>query len=753
MKKNKNGFFLPETIVVISIVAVVLLGVFQVFSSVFLRYTETEKYNTVNSLNAVAAVQKYLESTSVNYEDVLGDAYYIDLTDNYSSEIFKRIKEEYSIDKTYLIDLNQLFQDDNIGVFNVTTRKYLETFNKQNGIILVAVVNGNEFASSKVSGSLSVKLIGDESDEYAVYVKLGGSFVDPGYKNWNGLEPTKTWEAPLDINQEGTYYLVYDFDGYLVRRKVVVISKTDFEYDYTGSIQTFTAPVSGTYKVELWGAQGGGEKGGMGGYTSGLIALVKGEKLFVNVGQKGPANATTTNVGGYNGGGYSGNDGGAKSYGGGGATDVRLVAGSWSDAKSLNSRIMVAAGGAGTTSALTTLAGGGGGLIGINGTSSNATFNTNAYLPIGSNQTGVGFAYETTKRQGAFGYAIQSNTTGWGGGGGGGYYGGSNGHGTTGSGGSSYISGHTGAVAIISESDTTAKSGCTTGTSDNSCSIHYSGKMFTNTIMIDGQGYNWTNEKGEQVQMPSPSGVVYATGEGHSGNGYAKIALVTGENSSSEMGQPVKNGLKVWLDANYNTGTSHSNTATTWKDLSGNGIDGVISGAVWGSNYLKFDGSNDWVKLTQMNYSNYTIEIVTMPEALPSSEVDLVANFESGGYGLVFVNGYAKNLAYVSSAYKEAKVPSISTINTKYSIAGSYDGKTLKVYMNGNLASSLSLTGSIGTTSSSTVMAIGANPAGSSANGNYYNGRVYSVRIYNRALTDAEIRENYKVDNSNYKIN
>ena len=251
MKKNKNGFFLPETIVVISIVAVVLLGVFQVFSSVFLRYTETEKYNTVNSLNAVAAVQKYLESTSVNFEGVLGDAYYLDITDNSSSEIFKRIKEEYSIDKAYLIDLNQLFQDDNIGVFNVTTRKYLETFSKQNGIILVAVVNGNEFASSKVSASLSVKLIGDESNEYAVYVKLGSSFVDPGYKNWNGTEPTKTWETPLDINQEGSYYLVYDFDGYLVRRKVVVISKIDFEYDYTGSVQTFTAPVSGTYQLEV----------------------------------------------------------------------------------------------------------------------------------------------------------------------------------------------------------------------------------------------------------------------------------------------------------------------------------------------------------------------------------------------------------------------------------------------------------------------------------------------------------------------
>ena len=60
--------------------------------------------------------------------------------------------------------------------------------------------------------------------------------------------------------------------------------------------------------------------------------------------------------------------------------------------------------------------------------------------------------------------------------------------------------------------------------------------MFTNTIMIDGQGYNWTNEKGEQVQMPSPSGVVYATGEGHYGNGYARITLVTSSENSNETG-------------------------------------------------------------------------------------------------------------------------------------------------------------------------------------------------------------------------
>ena len=429
MKKNKNGFFLPETIVVISIVAVVLLGVFQVFSSVFLRYTETEKYNTVNSLNAVAAVQKYLESTSVNFEGVLGDAYYLDITDNSSSEIFNRIKEEYSIDKAYLIDLNQLFQDDNIGVFNVTTRKYLETFNKQNGIILVAVVNGNEFASSKVSASLSVKLIGDESNEYAVYVKLGSSFVDPGYKNWNGTEPTKTWETPLDINQEGSYYLVYDFDGYLVRRKVVVISKIDFEYDYTGSVQTFTAPVSGTYQLEVWGAQGG-SSGGVGGYSIGTVYLTENQVLYINVG--GAGNGTK---GGYNGGGTALTGG----YGGGGATHIATKSGLLSTLSSNIDNVLIVAGGGGGNGA----SGAGGSAGGISG-SKGVDGECSNKAGSGGTQTAGGACVDTSySNKGSFGAGGAGKGGNNGGAGGAGLYGGASGTGGGcyggGGGGSSYI--------------------------------------------------------------------------------------------------------------------------------------------------------------------------------------------------------------------------------------------------------------------------------------------------------------------------
>ena len=44
--------------------------------------------------------------------------------------------------------------------------------------------------------------------------------------------------------------------------------------------------------------------------------------------------------------------------------------------------------------------------------------------------------------------------------------------------------------------------------------------------MIDGAGYSWTNTKGSLQAMPNPSGGNYASGVGHSGNGYARITYL-----------------------------------------------------------------------------------------------------------------------------------------------------------------------------------------------------------------------------------
>ena len=111
---------------------------------------------------------------------------------------------------------------------------------------------------------------------------------------------------------------------------------------------------------------------------------------------------------------------------------------------------------------------------------------------------------------------------------GGGYYGGAScGGGYIGGGGSSYISGHTGSVAIASADDVVQPRSprldsqgvaCTDNSSDALCSQHYSGKVFFDTVMIDGQGRRWTNQVGPLQRMPSPAGGYYQLGQGHNDN-------------------------------------------------------------------------------------------------------------------------------------------------------------------------------------------------------------------------------------------
>ena len=113
-------------------------------------------------------------------------------------------------------------------------------------------------------------------------------------------------------------------------------------YNCTESVETFIAPYTGMYLLEAWGAQGGnaGEtninekimtavEGGKGGYSSGLVALNAGDKVYVAVGGAGGslvmADRNTTMEGGYNGGGQALSDSDKNSQGsGGGATHFAI---------------------------------------------------------------------------------------------------------------------------------------------------------------------------------------------------------------------------------------------------------------------------------------------------------------------------------------------------------------------------------------------------------------------------------------------
>lgn len=116
-------------------------------------------------------------------------------------------------------------------------------------------------------------------------------------------------------------------------------------YNYTGTVQTYVVPPCVfTINVQVAGAQGGGPSGGLGATVTGTLAVTPGQVLEIRVGGQ-----PTGTAGGYNGGG----NGLASSipatvnssFGGGGASDIRIAP------YGLANRVAVGGGGGGRNGA------------------------------------------------------------------------------------------------------------------------------------------------------------------------------------------------------------------------------------------------------------------------------------------------------------------------------------------------------------------------------------------------------------------
>ena len=217
--------------------------------------------------------------------------------------------------------------------------------------------------------------------------------------------------------------------------------QTEWLFDYTGGEQTFVAPVTGVYKLETWGAQGGTANstyvGGYGGYSTGKINLKKNSEIYVDIGGQGESSTTSAagfvTKGGYNGGGSGKNHAnldGRYVSAGGGATHISYEKGLLSTLESKKDSILiVSSGGSGSgyysSDYYVVSPGHGGGFEGTTGSTYYVgQVLTNFNIP---NQTS-GYAFglgESGKSEGA--------------GAGGGYYGGYTTGSLNGSGGSSYI--------------------------------------------------------------------------------------------------------------------------------------------------------------------------------------------------------------------------------------------------------------------------------------------------------------------------
>lgn len=383
---------------------------------------------------------------------------------------------------------------------------------------------------SQLSKAEEIKYKAGIYDVNNLDIKISGTKPDSGFIAINNFEVVggclkygkykyESCGSEVEVTKGGTC----DSDTYECN---AVVSNTEEEFAFvnTNSLgepiepkaQKYIVPQTGLYKIQLWGAEGGksycdatlcAKDPGKGGYAEGLINLIAGDVLYFYIGEKGSdgiMNSKTPRS--FNGGGLGTSDEDTSVTGyeaagaGGGATDVRLVRGAWNDFDSLVSRIMVAGGGGGQ-SWRSRNGGAGGGLKGGDSSSALGATQTTGY------QFGVGKDGE--------GKGASDGVAG----GGGGYWGGTSGNSSAlevGSGGSGYISGHTGCVAIASASATTPKAGCEDNTTNQSCSVHYSKKQFFGTVLLDGTS-----------EIPTYDGS--STMIGNSGHGHAKIYLYTDE--------------------------------------------------------------------------------------------------------------------------------------------------------------------------------------------------------------------------------
>jgi hypothetical protein len=209
-------------------------------------------------------------------------------------------------------------------------------------------------------------------------------------------------------------------------------------------------------------------------------------------------------------------------------------------------------------------------------------------------------------------------------------------------------------------------------------------------------------------------------------------------------------GLIAWYRFNEIALTGSANDVI---DHSGNSLHGTSIGGARTSSILykeypssiELDGSNDYVNIpynSVLNSQTVTMSAWLKPESSGvfqtpvTREPDQVSS--QIGYGLrqrtnnkwwftVGREGYGIAAESVSSL----------VVNEWQHIVGTYDGATVKIYVNGRLEDTEAFTEIVNATSDMKIGRLNSSLL------NYFNGNIDDLRIYNRTLSDAEVKKLY----------
>jgi hypothetical protein len=233
-------------------------------------------------------------------------------------------------------------------------------------------------------------------------------------------------------------------------------------------------------------------------------------------------------------------------------------------------------------------------------------------------------------------------------------------------------------------------------------------------------------------------------------------ALTAAEISQNYYGGPIVTNGMVWgVDASNLV--SYPGSGTVWQSLTGGVTGALTNGPVFdtgnGGNIL-FDGNNDYVDFgnpSSLNFGTGTsMTVSAWYQRFNSATTNLRllakganSDVNAATQGFAFF-GSNTNLSFIISDFPNARksvgTSSSLSLNTWYYVTGVVDrgNSSMSIFINGviqNTTTGLSSSALTGTSS----FYVGANVPGSLV----WNGRVAGAKIYNRALTAAEIKQNY----------
>ena len=230
---------------------------------------------------------------------------------------------------------------------------------------------------------------------------------------------------------------------------------------------------------------------------------------------------------------------------------------------------------------------------------------------------------------------------------------------------------------------------------------------------------------------------------------------------------PVTTNLVLYYDPSNSS--SYPGTGTIINDLSGNGLNGSMSGITFTSPYFTYNGTSSQVRvadnvLLEPGSGNWTMEVWVNQSVLGNDVV--LGKFDNGGqaadvsYSIRTTNttyyaqlgsGSGSGGGPTGTLYVDSSLH-IGIIGTWYQIVYVFtngETKTLETFVNGvsigtvnhNLASILN---------TSNPLYIGSYNGGEFSQ--WFDGRIGITRLYNAALTSSQVLQNYNADKAKYGL-